>query len=44
MENMGKGLTVHTNIGADSLAENTPNAAEFICPICLPKAKSSGFQ
>ena len=36
MENMDK--------GADSLAENTPNAQEFICPICLPKPKSSGFQ
>ena len=31
-------------MGADSLAENTPNAPEFICPICLPKPKSSGFQ
>ena len=29
---------------ADSLAENTPNAPEFVCPICLPKTKSSGFQ
>ena len=28
-------------MGADSLAENT---TEFICPICLPKPKSSGFQ
>ena len=28
-------------MGADSLAENAP---EFICPICLPKPKSSGFQ
>ena len=33
-----------TKIGADSLAENTPNAPDFICPICLPKPKSSGFQ
>ena len=33
-----------TKIGADSLAENTPNASQFIYPICLPKPKSSGFQ
>jgi hypothetical protein len=31
-------------MGADSSAENTPNAPEFICPIYLPKPKSSGFQ
>ena len=31
-------------MGADSSAENTPNAPEFISPICLPKPKSSGFQ
>ena len=32
MEKMDKGLTVHcTKMGADSLAENTPNALEFIC-------------
>ena len=31
-------------MGADSWAENTPNAPEFICPICLLKPKSSGFQ
>ena len=31
-------------MGADSLAENTPNAAEFNCPICLSKPKSSWFQ
>ena len=43
MVNMDKGLT-STKMGADSLAENTPNAPEFICPICLPKPKSSGFQ
>ena len=30
-----------TKMGADSLAENTP---EFICPICLPKPKNYGFQ
>ena len=29
MENMEKGLT---KMGADSLAENTPNAQKFICP------------
>ena len=33
-----------TKMGADSLAEYTPNDPEFICPICLPKPKSSGFQ
>ena len=31
-------------MGADSLAENTQNAPEFICPICLPKPKSLAFQ
>ena len=31
-------------MGADSSAENTQNAPEFICPICLPKPKSSEFQ
>ena len=41
---MDKGLTHCTKMGADSLAENTPNAPEFICPVCLPKPKSSGFQ
>jgi hypothetical protein len=33
-----------TKMGVDSLAENTPNAPEFIRPICLLKPKSSGFQ
>ena len=33
-----------TKMDADSLDENTPNAPEFICPICLPMPKSSGFQ
>ena len=33
-----------TKMGTDSLAENTPNAPEFIFPICLPKPKSLGFQ
>ena len=32
MKNMNKGLTV------------PPNAPEIICPICLAKPKSSGFQ
>ena len=43
---MDKGLTaVHcTKMGADSSAENTTNAPEFICPIGLPKPKSSGFK
>jgi hypothetical protein len=27
-------------MGADKLAENTPNAPEFICSNCLPKPKS----
>ena len=31
MENMDKGLTV-PKMGADKLAENTPNASKFICP------------
>ena len=31
-------------MGVDSLAEITPNAPEFIFPICLPKPKNSGFQ
>ena len=31
-------------MGKDSLAENTPYATEFICPICLLKPKSFGFQ
>ena len=31
-------------MGADSSAENTPNAPEFICPICLSKLRRSGFQ
>ena len=40
MENIYKEL----KMGAYSLAENIPNATEFICPICLPKPKRSGFQ
>jgi hypothetical protein len=31
--------THFTKMGAESSAENTPNAPEFICPICLPKAQ-----
>ena len=31
-------------MGEDSLAENTLYATEFICPICLLKPKSFGFQ
>ena len=30
MENMDQGLTVPAKMGADSSAENTPNAPEFI--------------
>ena len=45
MNNGKHGQGTHcTKMGNDSLAENTPNAPEFICPICLPKPKSSGFQ
>ena len=31
-------------MGADKLAENTPNAPEFICPNCLLNPKSSKFR
>ena len=30
-------------MGADSLAENTPNVQNDFGPICLPKPKSLGF-
>ena len=40
---MDKGLTV-PKMGTDKSTENTPNAPEFTCPICLLKPKSSGFQ
>ena len=40
MEKVDKG----TKMGVDSLAENNPNAPEFIYPIRLHKSKSSGFQ
>ena len=45
MKKHGQG-THCTKMGANSLAENEniPNAPEFICSICLPKSKSSGFQ
>ena len=33
-----------TKMGADKLAEYTPNAPKFICPNCLPKPKSFGFR
>lgn len=39
-----KTATSKTKIGADSLAENIPNAPQFICPIFLLKLKSSGFR
>ena len=44
MENMDKGFTVFTTMGTDSLADKTPNAPEFVCPICPPKPKISRFQ
>ena len=40
MENMDKGLTVPKWVLIFSSAENTSNAVEFICHICLPKPKS----
>ena len=43
MENMDKGLTVPKWVLIVWL-KITHNAPEFICPICLPKPKSSGFQ
>ncbi len=33
-----------TKMDADSSAKNILNAPEFICPICLSKPKSFGFQ
>ena len=41
--NHGQG-THSAEMGADSSTENTLNAPEFICPICLPKPKSSESQ
>ena len=43
-EKHGKGTHCAEMGGADSSAENTLNAPEFICPICLLKPNSSGFQ
>ena len=40
---MDKGLTVPKWV-LNSSAENSPNAPKLICPICLPKFKSLGFQ
>ena len=42
-EKHGEG-TYCNKMGTDSKAQNTPNAPEFIFPICLLKPKSSGFQ
>jgi hypothetical protein len=36
-------LTHSTKMGADKLAENTPNAQKFIFQNCLPKPKILGF-
>ena len=45
MNNEKHGQRTHcAQMGTDSLAENTPNAPEFICKICLPEPKSSRFQ
>ena len=45
MENMDKGLTVHTKMGDDKSAENsTTKAPKFICPNCLPMLNRLGFQ
>ena len=33
----------HTKMGPDKLAENTPNAPEFIYPICVLKPKGLDF-
>ena len=43
--NNGKhGQETHsTKMGADSLAENIPNASKNFSPKCLPKPKSSRF-
>ena len=45
MNNGKHGQGTHcTKMSADSFAKNTPSVPEFICPTCLPKPKSSGFQ
>ena len=43
MKNMDNRLTVLKWV-LIVCRKNTPNAPEFICPNCLPKTKSSGFQ
>ena len=43
MKNMDKRLTVPKWV-LIVWPKIPPNAPEFICPICLPKPKSSGFQ
>ena len=44
MINGKHGQGIHcTKLGADSLAKNTLNAPEFICPICLPNPKVLDF-
>ena len=35
--------THSSTMGVDKLAESTPNAPKCICPNCLPKPKSLGF-
>ena len=42
MENMDK-ATHSTKMGPDKPAENASNAQKFICPNCLLKPKSLGF-
>ena len=37
-------VTHSIKMGAASLAENTINPSEFICPICLLKSKRAGYQ
>ena len=44
MNNGKHGQGTHsTKMGADSLAENTPNASKHFSPKCLPKPKSWNF-
>ena len=40
--NIGQG-TRCTKMGADKLAQNTPNAPKFICPNCSPSPKVWDF-
>ena len=44
MQNMDNGLTVPKWVLIVWPKICTPNAPKFICPVCLPKPKSSGFQ